>query len=178
MTKCVATAIMRNIGSFARSCDAVWIMTDSSAQEAKVAHLVRADSSMIEWRQVYRNPCRLNCKDKRRVIHVQPVRATNQLVFAVAHERIMQAKTAATGALEVAITCNSNRTQVEGDIVAEELIIGGRVKGTIHGAFQNFVDVGRGAAVQIGETCGIGDQTPGVDEPLDCMCARRSHRPY
>jgi hypothetical protein len=41
--------------------------------------------------QVYANALR-HCQHKRRVIHVQPVRATNQLVFAVAHERIMQAK--------------------------------------------------------------------------------------
>jgi hypothetical protein len=41
-----STAIMRNIGSFGRSRDAVWIMTDSSAQEAKLAHLALADSSM------------------------------------------------------------------------------------------------------------------------------------
>jgi hypothetical protein len=71
MTKCVATAIMRNIGSFGRSCDAVWIMTDSSAQEAKVAHLVRADSSMIEWRQGIEIPAGF-CPDKSYFVQALP----------------------------------------------------------------------------------------------------------
>jgi hypothetical protein len=51
---------MRNVGSFGRSDDAVWIMTNSSSQEAKSARLALADSSMIEWRQVYRNPYRVS----------------------------------------------------------------------------------------------------------------------
>jgi hypothetical protein len=63
MTRCIATAIMRNVGSFGRSHDAVWIMTNSSSQEAKLAHLALADSSMIEWRRYIEIPGGF-CSDK------------------------------------------------------------------------------------------------------------------
>jgi hypothetical protein len=54
---------MRNVGSFGRSHDAVWIMTNSSSQEAKLAHLALADSSMIEWRRYIEIPGGF-CSDK------------------------------------------------------------------------------------------------------------------